>query len=546
MTAAITAIRTVPRASRGDPRWVIAGHVARSALRGALIWGVVFGIFVIATVKAFVTAYPTVAERLKIASSLQSFAILLGPPRHAETVAGFTEWRVLVVIAVIGAIWGLMTSTGTLRGNEDVGRWELLLAGQTTKRRAAAQALVGLGGALGAMLGVTLALTLAAGAQPGAHFSIGGSFLFAFAMVSGAAMFLAVGAVTSQLSATRGQAAMIAAAVLGASFLARMIADSRSDLGWLRWASPIGWIEELHPLRDAQPLALVPIVAVVAIGAVLTPALAAKRDLGASVFRERESRGTGRWLAGPITLAVRLVRPAALGWLAGFATIAIVQGFVARSAATILQSSPAFAAALGKLGVRKASEGYFGVSFLFVAVVIAVMVATQIASIRDEEATGRLDNLLVRPVRRASWLAGRVGVSLALAVLAGFTAGLFTWIGAASQHTGVALGTLVEAGLNTITPGIFVLGAGVLVLGLRPRLSATACYAIVAWSFLVNLLGSLIKGNDWLRDSSLFSHMALAPAAKPDWGTAAIIIAIALAAALAGAIAFDRRDIEYA
>jgi polyether ionophore transport system permease protein len=546
MTAAVAAIRTAPRAGRGDPRWVIAGHVARNALRGALIWGVVFGIFVIATVKAFVTAYPTVAERLKIASSLQSFAILLGPPRHAETVAGFTEWRVLVVIAVIGAIWGLMTSTGTLRGNEDVGRWELLLSGQTTKRRAAAQALVGLGGALCAMFAVTLVLTLAAGALPGAHFSIGGSFLFAFAMVSGAAMFLAVGAVTSQLSATRGQAAMIAAAVLGASFLVRMIADSRSDLGWLRWASPIGWIEELHPLRDAQPLALVPIVAIVAIGAVLTPALAAKRDLGASVFRERESRGTGRWLAGPITLAVRLVRPAALGWLAGFATIAIVQGFVARSAATIFQSSPAFAAALGKLGVRKASEGYFGVSFLFVAVVIAVMVATQVASIRDEEATGRLDNLLVRPVRRASWLAGRVGVSLALVVLAGFTAGLFTWIGAASQHTGVALWTLVEAGLNTITPGIFVLGAGVLVLGLRPRLSATACYAIVAWSFLVNLLGSLIKGNDWLRDSSLFSHMALAPAAKPDWGTAAIIIAIALAAALAGAIAFDHRDIEYA
>lgn len=546
MSVAVTALRVVPRAGRGDPRWVIAGHVARSTVRGALLWGAVFGLFVIATVKAFVTAYPTVAERLKIAGSLSSFSILLGPPRHAETVAGFTEWRVLVVIAGIGAIWGLLTSTSVLRGEEDVGRWELLLAGQTTKRRAAAQALVGLGGAQIAMFVVALLLTFAAGSLPGAHFSIGGSLLFAIAMVSGAAVFLAVGALTSQLSANRGQAAMIAAAVLGASYLARMVADSRSDLGWLRWSSPIGWVEELHPLRDPQPLALIPIVAVVAIGAVLTPLLAGRRDLGASVLREREGQANTRWLVGPITLALRLVRPAALGWVVGIATIAVVQGFVARSAATILASSPAFAAALGRLGVRKASEGYFGVSFLFIAVVIAVMAASQIASIRDEEATGRLDNLLVRPVRRVTWLAGRAGVSLSLVVLAGLSAGLFTWIGAASQHTGVALSTLLEAGLNTVTPGIFVLGAGVLVLGLRPRLTAPAAYGIVAWSFLINLLGALIKGNDWLRDSSLFAHMALAPAAKTDWGSATVVVLLAIGAGVAGALAFQRRDIEYA
>jgi hypothetical protein len=32
------------------------------------------------------------------------------------------------------------------------------------------------------------------------------------------------------------------------------------------------------------------------------------------------------------------------------------------------------------------------------------------------------------------------------------------------------------------------------------------------------------QGADWLRDSSVFTHMALAPSAKPEWGTAAVII----------------------
>ncbi len=547
MSVAMVGLRVLRPAGRSDPQWVIAGHVARSAVRWAVIWGAVFGLFVIATVKAFVTAFPTVAERLRIAGSLQSFSILLGPPRHAETVAGFTQWRVLVVIALIGAIWGLLTSTGLLRGEEDAGRWELLLAGQTTKRRAAAQALLGLGGALAAMFVVTALLTLAAGRLPGAHFSVGASLLFAVAMVSSAAVFLAVGALASQLSATRGQAAMIAAAVLGASFLVRMVADSQSRLGWLRWLSPIGWVEEMHPLRDPQPLALVLSVALVVVCAGFTMLLAGRRDLNASILREREGglRDT-RWLAGPTSLALRLTRPAALGWLGGIAAIAVIQGFVARPAAALLASSPAIAATFGRLGVRKASEAYLGVSFLVVAVLIAVIAASQIAAIRDEEAAGRLDNLLVRPMRRVTWLAGRVGVSLSLVVLAGIGAGFFTWMGAASQHSGVALPTLLEAGLNATVPGIFVLGAGALVLGLRPRLSAVAAYGIVAYSFLVDLLGSLIKGNDWLRDSSLFTHIALAPAAKPDWGAAAVIVLLGVGAAVLGAVAFQRRDIEYA
>ena len=547
MSVAAIGLRALGPAGRGDPRWVIAGHVARSALRWAVIWGAVYGLFVIATIKAFVVAYPSVADRLKIAGSLQSFAILIGQPHHAETVAGFTQWRVLVVIALIGAIWGLLTSTGLLRGEEDAGRWELLLSGQTTKRRAATQALLGLGAAVAAMFGVAAALTLVAGGLPGAHFTIGAALLFAVAMVSSAAVFLAVGALASQLSATRGQAAMITAAVLGVSFVTRMVADSKSGLGWLRWFSPIGWVEEMRPLRDPQPIALVPVVAAVAVCAGLTVLLAGRRDLNASVLRERESgRGGARWLLGPLSLALRLGRGTALGWLAGIAGLAGTQGFVARAAATLLASSPAITATLGRLGAHKASEAYLGISFLTVAVLITIVAAGQIAAIRDEEAAGRLDNLLVRPVRRTSWLAGRVAISLGLVVVVGLAAGFFTWLGAASQHTGVSLATLIEAGINATMPAVFVLGAGVLVFGLRPRLSAVACYGIVAYSFLIDLLGSLIKGNEWIRDSSLFTHIALAPAAKPDWGEAAVVVLLGAGAAVVGALAFQRRDVEYA
>ncbi|HUX85633.1 MAG TPA: hypothetical protein VMW65_01420, partial [Chloroflexota bacterium] len=67
----------------------------------------------------------------------------------------------------------------------------------------------------------------------------------------------------------------------------------------------------------------------------------------------------------------------------------------------------------------------------------------------------------------------------------------------------------------------------------------------VAWSLLIDLLGSLVKGTTWVRDSSLFTHIALVPAAKPDWGAVAIIVLLGVLGATVGVVAFSRRDVEY-
>lgn len=528
------------------PRLVIARHVAGSALRYALIWGAVFGLFVLATIKAFIAAYPTIAERLRVATSLRSFAVLLGVPRHAETVAGFTSWRVLVVIALIGAIWALLSSTRAFRGDEDAGRWELILAGPVTKRTAALQALAGFAAALGAMFVVATGVTFVAGRTPGANFALGSAALFALAMISGAAMFVAIGALASQLSATRGQAATICAGVLGVSYVVRMVADSSNSTGWLRWLSPIGWIEEMRPLRDPQPLAYAAVALLVATCGAAAVTLAARRDVYASVLRERPARAAAApWLRGSIALALVLARPSTIGWLGGIAALSFIQGFVARTATTLLSDSPAATAQLGRLGIRKASEGYLGVTFLTMALIIALLAASQIAGIRDEEGSGRVENLVVRPLPRLRWLAERSAIATATVLLGGLAAGLFTWYGAASQRVGVDLGTLLAAGVNATVPALFVLGAGVLTVGLRPRVAAAVSYGLVAWSFLVLLLGSIIVGNDWFKDLSLFAHIELAPASKPDWPQAAAVVAIGLAIGMLGALVFRRRDLEY-
>ena len=90
----------------------------------APIWGAVFAIYVVASVEGFISTYPTTAARAQLAESLGSNAglqALFGIPGRIDTVAGFTAWRTLAVLVIVGAIWGILTSTRLLRGEEDAG-----------------------------------------------------------------------------------------------------------------------------------------------------------------------------------------------------------------------------------------------------------------------------------------------------------------------------------------------------------------------------------------------------------------------------------------
>ncbi|MGW0433597.1 hypothetical protein ACWDV4_13800 [Micromonospora sp. NPDC003197] len=55
---------------------------------------------------------------------------LFGPPVALDDPGGFTVWRTGTVLAVLAAVWALLTATRTTRGEEEAGRWDLLLAGR--------------------------------------------------------------------------------------------------------------------------------------------------------------------------------------------------------------------------------------------------------------------------------------------------------------------------------------------------------------------------------------------------------------------------------
>jgi ABC-2 type transport system permease protein len=519
-------------------------------MRGAAFLALVFGAFVAIKSAGYATAYSTVQARAAMSALFGNnigLSALLGRPHDIETVTGFAVWNTLSGMIIIGSIWAFLLATRNFRGEEDAGRWELMLASQTTARKAAVNVLAGLGTSLLLLYVVTAATFTLVGRLHSVGFSTGSALFFALAAVAAAAMFMAVGALASQLMPTRSRAASLSAGVFGVCFLVRAMADSTSA-HWLLNITPLGWIEQLQPLNQSHPIWLLPIGALIVLLAAATIFLAGRRDLGASIIADKDSAPAHTLLLrSPLTAALRLTRAASLSWLFAVTAVGIFFGLLTKSAAGAFSDSQTAAHIIGRLvqaSQRVGAEAFLSILFLILMTLIMVCVANSVGAMREDEADGYLDNLLVRPVSRWQWLTGRVALTVGVIVLAGLLAGVGAWIGASSQQAGVPFHTLLQAGVNTMAPALLVLGIGICSLGLVPRLTGLISYGIIAWSFLIELVSSGLNLNHWVLDTSILHHMALAPAADPKWGTDAIMVGLGLLLCLIGAAAFSSRDLE--
>ena len=134
--------RATPAARRGR-RGRVDLAIARRAFKqlwiSATVWALVFGGTIAASALSYVNSFPDEASRQQLAASTSGDAgisILLGPVTAIDTVGGYTVYKCFVFLTTIGALWGLLAATRLLRGDEDTGRWHLVLAGGTRASRA--------------------------------------------------------------------------------------------------------------------------------------------------------------------------------------------------------------------------------------------------------------------------------------------------------------------------------------------------------------------------------------------------------------------------
>ncbi len=524
----------------------IARHAFRRIRFPALAWGAVFGATAAAAALSYASSFPTVASRLQIAATTgrdTGLAVLLGPVAGIGTVGGYTAYKCFAFVTTIGAVWALLTTTRSLRGEEDSGRWQLVLSGPTRPPRATAATILALGCGVVALIATTTVIVLLAGRDSDLAWGPGASLTYGASLAIPPGFFVAVGAVASQLGRTRRVANGVGMAVLALAFVLRMIADTGSQAAWLLWSTPFGWTERVRPFTENDLWPLVPAAAAIAVLCLTAGALAARRDVGEGVLASRDvgaSRAIG--LRTPLGLAARLEFPALAAWFGGAIAAALALSVIAKIAVGSLPDS--VSRLLDNLGAHGSFlDKYLGVAFLLVATIVALIPAATLGAAAAEETSGRLVHVLAGPASRAAVFAGRLGLSALVVTASGVAAGAAMWVGAASQGLPIGFGSTLGAGLNVVPTALVALGVGALVLAVAPRFAAAAGYAVVAGSLILDLVASMVGPAGWVKYGSVFHYLRLAPSQQIDLLNLAITTAAAALLCGVATVTFSRRDV---
>lgn len=358
------------------------------------------------------TIFPDKAARDSLVATLRTPAMVafLGyfPKQVAMTDAVMFSGEMLVFMCLFYGLASLLIGISATRGAEEaglvellqaknVGRHAFLMAGFLEVLVFDLTALVLVGGGLTAVQ--------MAGADPS------GNWLTATMPAAFGLLFGIVGLLGAQVLTEARGAAAGTIAILGLSYLVRMVVDvSRPSANW--W-SPFGWVERggAYYENNWWPLGLFLISGVGLLGGAFIAS--ARRDLGAGLLTVRRGRVKSRFLRGPLTTLIKTDSRSFWGWLVGAAVIGGMYGSIFNTLAAMVDSNPLIKQILGSQARRQADNQVvvtFMATLSIVLTTIAVIRALFLANRLERDGQlGYLELFAAKPLSRGRLLATYLG-----------------------------------------------------------------------------------------------------------------------------------------
>jgi polyether ionophore transport system permease protein len=544
--ATVAAPRRAFTARRPSDAFVaLARRTFMDARSRTLAFAYAYAIYAYIQPAGFRSTYPTLADRIAFAHSFAGNAairVFYGYPYDPITIGGYTAWRVGGTLAIVAAVFGVLAAVRPLRDSEESGRTELVLASPVGRSTAFGSTMAGIAGSV-LVLWVASTIGYVLAGLP-----VGGSAYLSLATASVTAVFVGVGALASQLAPTRRTALELGGAVVAVSLLLRVIADTLSGAGWVRWTTPLGWAEEMRPFTG--PHAVVLLLPILMTLALLTVAarIGATRDVGTGLLPTRDTAPARLGLLSSVTAqALRTERGSLMIWGGSVVAFALVLGMIAPSISSAGISS-GVSKEIAKLGSGSifTPTGYIAFVFVFFILAMCLFMCSQVAAARHEEAGGQLETLIALPVGRLQWLGGRLLLAAGGATGLSLIAGVATWAGAGSQGVRVSPWQMLEAAANCLPTAALFLGFAVLAYAIFPRASSGISYGLVTVAFLWYLVGAVTGAPQWLVDATPFAHIGFVPTQPFRAQAAIVMIAIGAFATVAALVVFRRRDLTEA
>lgn len=527
----------------------LVGFGLKQTIKGALIVGILAGIMTGGQGLAYAITYPSTADRAHFAASLQNapgLGVLYGESKNLLSPAGYMVYRTVPFLGLIVSVWALMVTARLLRGQEENGQLELISASPTTTRQASTLLTAGYSISFIVAFVISVAITTAMSITKEVAGTFTSSLLTMLAIFLPALVFAGVSVFVSQLSTTRRRALFYGFGLLLVCFILRAVGNTINDFYWLKNLTPFGWADLLNPIISLQVQWFWPFLLALLIGG-FGLYFSAKRDLGTGLLKESATaRSRFLLLGSPWQFTWRQHSVVFISWAMAAIFISILMAALTTVAVQTLQDSASLTVIVSQLGgsVNDLKVAFLSSGLLLVVIILLILVAASIGTIRAIEAKGQLDTLLTQPLHRARWLASHwISIIVALFITA-LLAAAATGVVASSQSISLDSMRLFTVGLTLTGTALFLLGSGILLYSLWPRIASGAMYGVIIWSFFIDILSSLIKDlPDFVTHSSLFHYATFSLSKTPDYQTFWWLLGLGVGLGLVGIYCFTQRDL---
>jgi ABC-2 type transport system permease protein len=541
MTAATLPGSPVAAGPQLAPGRAVSRLAVRQLRLGAAVVALIAGVM-----SAVVASQYEMISSLLDESGLRAMAgnpierILLGPPVAVDDPGGFTVWRTGTLISVLASGWIMLATTRITRGEEDAGRWSLLLAGRLRMADIVIRCLAALVGSA-TLIGVAVAAgLLAARTEPA------GAVIHAAGITCIALTFATIALLAAQVMPGRSGATGLTVAALGVGLALRMIADGSHQLAWLAWATPFGLTARTAPYADNR---VVPLIVLAAFPIVLAGAAifaARHRDLGDGIVAVPDSRPPRTRLLQSIGgFALRRTARITLGWATGIVAFFLLVGALLASVLEFFHTNARIAelaAAAGMSGLG--SVNVFAASlFSLLPVPTGLYAVMRLATMVADEKAGRWTMLLAQPISRVRQMSAEIAVTVGGVVALHCSAAAAIWSGAKITGAPLQFTDSLAGALNPLPVALLATGFAALGVGWLPSAAGAIGALPILGGFLVNAIMQTFNAPRWVANLSPWAHLAPVPETPPHWAATIIFLLITGVLTALGLYGYVKRDL---
>lgn len=534
----------------------------RDLRAGIFGWGLGMSLTMCVTMASVGDLVRTPEARAQLATIARSFqwnAAAVG----VDTVGGYAMFKTGIFVFLV-CLWPLLAATRLLRGEEQQGTLDVLLAQPHGRLRVGLEKVAALASALTAM-GLVMGLVLYGGGRAfTGEFGLGDALAYGLDVTLLCAVVAGFGLLVSQFTGERGAAAGWTAGFLLVSIAIDMLHRVAPGTLWISRLSPIYYFNLSKPLVPGH---IDPGGYLVQLGLAVLMGTAAiwlftLRDLGAGLplgrwlrLPERRPRAAvlpaGDWSLGSVyarglaTLALPTV-----WWTVGIAGGGLYLIYAIRTVgdqlSSLAASTPSLRGYLETVGGRglAMNELFLSATFVMLPLLLMAFAVTQVSRWASDEEDGRLELVLATPQRRDAVILGRFAALATATVAVSAITLAATWTVAVATGFALDAGHLAAAVLGMIPLALLTAAIGYLASGWVRAAVDTGLISFVvgAWFFL-NYLGPDLKVPPAALHLSAFYYYGTPLVHGVAW---ADVLALLIAGGLALAAAtwrFARKDI---